>query len=420
MRTADVEVRAVQAADSMDATPPRSGVLWWVLGACSVAVLACYLVAMARLPQMDFDVYRMGGQHLLGPSLYTDHVRVLGRTLLFTYTPAAALLFWPAGLLSTHAGQIVWDLLDIGLLVCLLAVSLAAARQRRVCPADWRLALALSAPAGLVLYPVRYDLLLGQVNLLLVVAVLADLCIGIEWRCRTLPRGVLTGLAAAVKLTPLIFVAYLIVSRQWRAARNALLSFVAATAALFALSPVASWHYFTHDAYDVGRIGNAGRTDNQTLSETLRRIGLHPGHLGGDVIALVVLITGLWIATVAYRRSSSMIAVLVAAATSLLVSPISWIHHYVWLVPALVWLAVGADRPTGARWWIGLSVVVFMVDPNVADGHHGPVWSAVQNSYALAAAAFVAGIGFLLWRRRGVAQPPRSISSTRTPSGSVQ
>ena len=90
-----------------------------------------------------------------------------------------------------------------------------------------------------------------------------------------------SGLAAAIKLTPLVFIPYLVASRKWRAARNATLTFVLATGALFAVSPRASWVYFTKDAFDVKRVGNSLTVGNQTLHAAIIR-----AHLSAFVGAL--------------------------------------------------------------------------------------------------------------------------------------
>ncbi len=153
-----------------------------MLGLFSAASLVVYFVCLAFLPQMDFRVYRMGAQHLFSASLYSSELTVLSRHLLFTYPPLAALLFWPISHFSTYAGQTIWDLVDIFVLTALIAVSLAAARSRRVIRADWRTALILLGPIGFFLYPVRSNLVLGQINLVLVLMIVVDLTMTPSWR----------------------------------------------------------------------------------------------------------------------------------------------------------------------------------------------------------------------------------------------
>ncbi len=250
------------------------------------------------------------------------------------------------------------------------------------------------------MYPVRSDLALGQINILLVLMIVVDLTADLSWGGRSLPRGFLVGVAAAVKLTPLVFIPYLAVSRQWRAARNATVTFALITAAVFVLSPRASWLYFTKDAFDVQRVGNSLTIANQTLHAAIFRAHLSPAPALFDLIEVAVLVGGIAIAAVAYWRSSSLLAVLVCAATGLMLSPISWLHHYVWIVPALIWLAAGKDRPAKGACWALVGALVFMVVPPDSAGS-GPLSFVRDDSYVLATLVFVGSIGAMLWTRTG-------------------
>jgi len=216
----------------------------------------------------------------------------------------------------------------------------------------------------------------------------------------------LVGLAAAIKLTPLVFIPYLVVTRQWRAARNAAMTFTVVTATMFAVAPRASWLYFSKDALDVKRVGNAADIGNQSLREAFVRAHLSLSPAVFDVVALMVLCVGLVIASAAYRRSSPMLGLLVCAATGLLISPISWTHHYVWVVPVLIWLVVGSDRPArGERWAVVAAVVFIVIQPGVA-GEPGVVGYLRDDAYTVATLAFVGLVGLRLFRmgRREEAQ----------------
>ncbi len=383
-----------------------------VIAIPSAALLAMYCLRYsATKPEMDFQVYRMGGRRIFGSGLYSAQIDVLGRHLSFTYPPLAALLFWPISHLSVFAGQVLWDAINLGALVALIAVSIAAARSRRLAPSDWWTALALLLPVALFLYPVRSDLALGQINVVLILMIVADLATERSWHGRSLPDGLLVGLAAAVKLTPLVFIPYLAASRQWRAATNATLAFVLVTGALFAVSPSASWVYFTKDAFDVKRVGNSLTIGNQALHAAIVRAHLSPSAALFDLIEAVVFCGGVALAAVAYRRSSRLLAVLVCAATGLLLSPISWLHHYVWIVPAVVWLAVGRDRPAKGEWWALVAALAFVVVPPASAGGSGPVWFVRDNAYVVATLLFVGLVGVMLWFRRD----PPSIHSLGEP-----
>jgi alpha-1,2-mannosyltransferase len=103
----------------LTASPSRSSLVkWhpvalWAAGFASASIIAVFLALFAHLPQMDFQVYRMGGQHVLAGDLYSSEITVLGRHLLFTYPPLAAILFWPLSHLSVFAGQTMWDAIDL-------------------------------------------------------------------------------------------------------------------------------------------------------------------------------------------------------------------------------------------------------------------------------------------------------------------
>jgi alpha-1,2-mannosyltransferase len=378
----------------------------WAVGTVSMGILAIWLLSTARHPQMDFDVYRLGGLHVLGSGLYGAHVTLLGRRLLFTYTPFAALLFWPISFLPTGAGQVIWDIANLIGVVALVALSLAVARGRTVRRDDWRHAVMLTGPIGLILFPVHYDLALGQINVFLVLMVLADLTMPISVGSRRLPRGVLVGLAAAIKLTPLVFIPYLLFTRQVRAAVTAAITFVLATGALFAVAPSASWLYFRKDAYSVQRVGNDLSLANQSLHAIIGRAGLSTTGAVTDLCLLVVLCAGIAVAVAASRRSSNLLGILVCGATGLLVSPISWWHHYIWLVPALAWMLLSPDRPKRGAWWAGFGILVFLFVPSATANGSGPLIYIWDNAYTLWALAFIALVGcMLLSRRRSQAEP---------------
>jgi len=385
----------------------------WVLGVVSAGLLAGWLGLQSRQWQVDFDVYRMGGQHVLGSGLYASTLTVGVRHLPFTYPPVAALLFWPFSLLSTHTGRLVWDAIDVAALTALIAVSIAAARGRNVQASDWRAGLLLLFPLGFLLFPVRQNLEFGQINVLLVLMIVADLAVGVSWRGKKVPTGVLTGLAAALKLTPLVFVPYLLATRQWRAARNMATTFVVATGALFVIAPGASWLYFTKDVFEVKRVGSTSLVIDQTLRAAIDRAGVSPSHVLSDLITVAVVCGGIALAVRAYRQSSQVLGVLVCAGTGLLVSPVSWVHHYVWIVPALVWLVTGIDRPAKGAYWAAGVALVFMVMPPDPTGHAGALWYIRENAYVISTVALLGLTAAMLWfrSRTPVPSPVADLSS---------
>ncbi|HEX4162338.1 MAG TPA: glycosyltransferase 87 family protein, partial [Acidimicrobiales bacterium] len=241
----------------------------------------------------------------------------------------------------------------------------------------------------------------GQINVLLVLMIVADLAVGASWRGKKLPKGILTGLAAALKLTPLVFLPYLLFTRQWRAARNMATTFVVATGAMFVVAPGASWLYFTKDVFEVKRVGSSSLVIDQTLRAAIGRAGISPSHALGDLITVAVVCGGLALAVLAHRRSSPLLGVLVCAGTGLLVSPISWPHHYVWIVPVVVWLAAGLDRPARGVYWAAAASVVFMVVPPDPPGHANALWYVRENAYVISTLALFALVAAMVRFRHG-------------------
>jgi alpha-1,2-mannosyltransferase len=377
----------------------------WGLGGVSLVLFASFAIAMSRHAQVDFVVYRMGGGHVFGTGLYQAYVRTTVGHMGFTYTPLAALLSWPFSLVSIATGQLLWDLTNVAALTALIAVSSAAARGRQPQRTDWQTAI-IAAPFALLLWPVRDGFQLGQVNVVLILIIVTDLTMALSWRGKRLPRGILVGTAAAIKLTPLIFIPYLVFTRQWVAARNAVLTFLAATGAMFAVAPSASWSYFTRYVFDARRIGSSIGTDNQTLRAALARTGLPIPHLVVDLLLVAVFCAGMVVAAKAYRRRSALLGILVCAATGLLLSPISWQHHYAWCVPLLAWLVFGVDRPKGHWVWAAIAAIAFAIVPPDRLTHIDNAGYLWENCYV------VATLGFLILTAKLLRARTRSAASS--------
>ncbi len=305
---------------------------------------------------IDLGTYLLGGAHAFRADLY--HVVYQPTHLGFTYPPFAALWFVPFSHLPERLDQILFTWLSLGALIALLVVSLKV-----TCPSLGRRtvlwwALLLVLPVGL-LDPVRETFLLGQVNILLAVAVIADMTL-----VRPERRGFLVGLTAAVKLTPLILIPYLLLTRQRGAGQRALATFVAAVAGAAALTPSASWTYWSHDVWKPSGAGWLPWVGNQGAIGVTDRILRHTLNTTWT-FALVAAVSaiGLWIAVSAYRRSWPLLGFLVIEATESLASPVSWAHHFIWVVLFIAWLALASDRPLHGEWWAALTAIVFWAAP---------------------------------------------------------
>ncbi len=397
----------------------RDSLRRWLPASLSTAgAVGLVLYLALRNYQVDIDVYRMGAQHVFSPDLYS--VRFGNSGLLFTYPPFAALVFailpLNLGIWSLQCGWAVTNIVALGALIH-LSIRIVVPRLHR--KEVLRLALLLLLPA-LALNPVFNTVGLGQINLLLCLLITWDLATDRRIGARTVPLGIATGFAAAVKLTPLIFVPYLIMTRRTRGARNALITFAACEAIAFVVSPRNSWTYWTKDVLDSKRAGALLYTSDQNLSSVLQRF--HHGPISALVLvpALVLIgVGGLALAAWAHRRSSVVLGLLVCATTGLIISPITWVHHMVWVVPAIIWLAAGADRPKRGPLLAGLTAVLFLAAPiwwvprswvvtRDPPELHQNLWQlVVGNSFCFAMLAFLAGVVIMLVRRSGVS-PGRS------------
>ncbi|MYT32157.1 glycosyltransferase 87 family protein [Streptomyces sp. MspMP-M5] len=353
---------------------PRAGVIRrHPVGAAALACLlsfAAFWVAqrLAHVSMVDLMVYRAEGETARdGKALY-DMVATSAR-LPNTYPPFAALLFVPLTFFGVPVMRTLATAGNLVLLVAVVHLSLRlVGRPRRVPP----LAATLALSALLVwCEPVWTTLRYGQINLLLAVLVLWDL----TRRDSNRWAGLGIGIAAGIKLTPALFAVFLALAGAvhavrrlrsgagWRAAWNPWLRQAAvatgtfgATALLSAVVlPRDSHRFWTEIVFAADRVGEVEITANQSLRGALARL-LHTHDPGTAwlVLAGLAAVAGLALAAGALLRGEHAWATLACAATALLISPISWSHHWVWGVPMLILLGSEALRHTGPaarRWW---------------------------------------------------------------------
>jgi alpha-1,2-mannosyltransferase len=357
------------AAEVSAATVPAPHGPRWLLpagAALLVAVLAVYVADLiTHLSYMtamrDLVVYRDGGLIVRHVSPAYDAHRASPlydwtgqHGVQFTYPPFAAVLFSVASVLSWTAMRWAMTLASVAALGLSLWLVFGTLGYRD------RPAIRLGATLGISAFalatePVQQTLALGQVNLLLMLLVVADLLLGDGTRWW---HGIGIGIAAGVKLTPLIFIPYLLLTRRYRQAATASAVFAATVALGYAVLPKDSGTYWAHGLFlKANRIVFLGTRGNQSLRGVLTRLAgsVSSGTLPWIAAAALVVIVGLVTAMLLYRAGQPVPGMLACALTGLLVSPLSWDHHWVWVAPGFALLAHlgAAARRRAARvgWW---------------------------------------------------------------------
>jgi len=375
-----------------------SGRGWgWPALSAALAVVGATILAIVH-QQIDLSTYLLGGAHAPTNDLFTVTLPKDG--LGFTYPPFSALLFAPFAHFPLRVCEVAFSLLNLAAVFALIVVSLravCAALDRRTI-LWWALALVLPV----VLFdPVRQTLLLGQVNIILALMVVADMTLDLP-----LPRGILVGLAAAIKVTPAILIPYLFLTRQGRAGTRAVASFCAAALLATAVNASTSWSYWTHYIRDPQRAGMLSWIGNQGVVGALERmLGRTITTPTSFVIVVTVACIGLAVAVGAYRRSSPVLGLLVVAATESLASPVSWSHHFIWVILLVAWLALAPDRPRYGEWYALAVAVLFWAAPTWWVPHGPGVAFAgrgwlipLSDAYGLLLIVLVVGAGIRVWR----------------------
>ncbi|MEV4180770.1 glycosyltransferase 87 family protein [Streptosporangium canum] len=390
---------------------------------------------------VDLDVYRTGGQAILEGRPVYDFVTPAPQLLPFTYPPIAALLATPLAAMSWPAAQWAWT----ALVFVTLAVSVGygfrallgravpyrevlgravpgrrAARDRdapgRAGGAGLPMAFALLMIACTYLMPIRDQVRFGQVDILLVALCLAD-CVA---RRPVWPRGMLIGLATAVKLTPGVFLIYLLITgfgpgaRQEQRRTFFMAAFTAALLTLlpFLVIPADAAEFWFHALLDPERLGANAATTNQSMRGMLIRLYLPDWLTSLLWLALVAVVAwyGFRHARRALLDGHAVTGVALVGLMAVLLSPVAWIHHLAWVVVVLGALAGDGRDPVRVRvaagvwlyyvvpipWW---GVTIKAAEIPVLSPVLGKI---VQNGFGLGALALVWLLGVWLPRRREV------------------
>ena len=376
-----------QAATSAETSGRPSGsgrVLIVAGGALFALAVGLYLAAIALHPGMttmlkgfDLRVYLGGGQlarHAPG-KLYSEHFFGM-KGIQFTYPPFAALIFAVLSYLPWRAVEVIAVMVSTG---ALLATVWIAFRSLGISDRTRRLGLTLLL-AGLVFWvePVQRALFLGQVELVLMALVTWDMCQPDRRRF----KGIGVGIAAGIKLVPVVFIAYLLITRRIRAAVVAIITFAVTVVLPWPFLPGASDKWWLHGYFwQANKTGFVAYAANQSLRGMIDRFAGSDAH--GQpfwyVLAVVVGLLGLWAAYLLHRSGRDFEGLMTVALLGLLDSPISWDHHWVWIAPFLAIPVAYACRGSYRAVWVtvtGLLVLAFLGWPKLwnAGKGNGVIW----------------------------------------------
>jgi alpha-1,2-mannosyltransferase len=329
----------------------------WIVAAAAALMAVTATWAYERIRDVypvDWAVYRYGSAAAWrGVDLYAGNIHgpnIADEGLPFTYTPFGALVLWPTNLGSPHVGFWAWSIASMLALLAVIAMVVPSQVRHR-----WIVVFGVASVACATIM-VYAHFFFGQINLLLMLLVIADLTRRDDTTLgRRMPRGVLIGLAAAIKLTPGLFIVYLAVVRQWRMFWWSVAGCLGAFALAFVVRPSLTIAFVTRGVWhltDKVALGTKFATSgNNSIQGALAAVGDWTKPLA-LVLTAVAAVVGVLLARRAATHSGLLAGGLIIGMTATLISPISWVHHWVYLVPTAVfiWLHRG--------WWARAVVIV--------------------------------------------------------------
>ncbi|MGI5215525.1 glycosyltransferase 87 family protein [Plantactinospora sp. CA-290183] len=340
--------------------------------ALAVLVTGFLTVAAVRHGFFDLRVYYGALHHWVAGGEIYDWLKPNSK-YGFTYPPFAALVMLPMAYVSWHVATVISVILTV-LASALLIWWLVDPIARRTGWTRW-FVLAVALCLAAAFEPMRETVNFGQVNMLLLFLVGADLL----WLVapvtpfgRRLPAryrwfaGVGIGLATAIKLTPGIFIVYLLVTQRWRAAIVASGTAAGATLVAGAVAPDASREFWTTALWDTDRVGSLSFISNQSWQGVVARIDPdHPSRLLWLLLVVATLVFWAWRSRSAVRAGDEATGFALTGVVGCLISPVTWVHHLVWLIPALILLVDNAyaapARSLRRRYLLGFAIFAYLV-----------------------------------------------------------
>ncbi len=288
---------------------------WALLALTLVLHVLATLAGTDAFAMVDLRVYLEGAQHLFDGTLYDFFSEPLH--LPFTYPTFSAIIFTPMTWLPWTVLRVLWQAASFGAIgligYCTLRL-LGRAGPRAPQPiANVRGIVVTITALGLWLEPVRTTFNYGQINLFL----------------------------CALQLTPAITGLYYLLQRRWSAVGWAVVVFAGTIGVGLLLVPSETVRFFTTLMFDPARTGPVWSAINQSLRGAIARVAGQDLTSVWLVAAAVAVVLGVWAAWACLRAGDRTAGFLAVQVTGLLVSPISWSHHWVWVLPLLLWCLFG-------------------------------------------------------------------------------
>ncbi|GAB3942885.1 glycosyltransferase 87 family protein [Kribbella albertanoniae] len=338
----------------------------------------------------DLGIYYAAARGLVdGQDIYTSHLAYYPDIGLgFTYPPFAAMVFSPFAIGLPFARTLI----TVASALSLLVIGWATAKKLHWPPTVG----VLIASTALLFEPVQSTFRLGQINLVLLAMLMVDLLGLIPRRY----RGVLIGVATGIKLTPGIFIVFLLITKRYREALIASVTTAITMVVAFLVAPSSTIDFWTKYIFDPGRVGPPHYLSNQSIRGAITRITEDSPMTGPLWLlpAMIVGVAGLAAARRLHDRGLDFEAVVTTAFTALAVSPISWTNHWVWAIPAaaLAWHHRGkllSFRTALFAFWIAIFLAGLPRQlPYGADREfdYSGLQTLVADSYLLCAVALIA------------------------------
>jgi alpha-1,2-mannosyltransferase len=342
-----------------------------------------YALGFGDLRSRFKDIWRL--HH--GFNLYSNH----DHHQYFTYPPAALFVFWPLSWASLRVDFLVWTLLTETALAATIALCWAKVRPGR----PWLIAAGSiwGALASFAIFPpLSIHLAVGQLGIFLALMLALDYL-----AVRGLARGVLTGVAAAIKIYPIVFIVAFALRREWRAAGTALASGAATTALAWAVWPSATWTFFHRQLFSGGELNHFLKNHHWIATSSSPYTvffrwpfsgGTGAGALGWAA-SLAVVALGLWAGQRLWRRRRHVSSFVMVLGASVLAGPVTWDHYYTF-APLMVFVVLENLDLAVLAWTAGAAMVLYAVP-----------WQLARNE-SLSVHGFSARAGLILLARNAL------------------